>query len=327
MINDIEMIQMTILHDQERDDKIVVQAENLRENNQKLLDDQRHQQDKLENLKRALDSFNPESDTAFEENIRLLTQEHNKSLQHQLNLMIETEALKNSLSSTTTSFSVPISFAPQQHEEENVEKRLLKEYLRLSFHHHVQIVFFIEMLQEEIIKANKDDTNFYQQLFQLRFENAKRMTILNDMKSSISVFSSHHSDINDVLDRLLNFFKEQIQCLIKINELQNQHSVAPKSQERGACHEAKNTPLKQFTEEVDAFKKKLVQFSENTGSSALVSSITDIDEELNCQSKLIDTTQSILKDQDHPLCQANSAQSIYQLSGIIDVELSKEADS
>merc|ERR1712228_606918 len=94
MINDIELIQMDILSEQQKDDKIIHQLEKLRADNERQLEDQQHHDQKLDDLKVAIGSLNQESDIDFEENIRLITQEHNRSLDHQSELMRQIEDMK-----------------------------------------------------------------------------------------------------------------------------------------------------------------------------------------------------------------------------------------
>merc|ERR1712240_59576 len=72
MVNDIELIQMNILSEQQKDDKRIHQLEKLRADNQKQLENQRHHDEKLDELKEALDTMNTECDIDFEEKMRLV---------------------------------------------------------------------------------------------------------------------------------------------------------------------------------------------------------------------------------------------------------------
>merc|ERR1712228_229188 len=94
MINDIELIKMRILDEQQNDEKVIYQLEEMRADNEKQLEDQRHHDQKLDDLKEAIDSLNQECDIDFEENMRVITQEHNRSLNHQSELMRQIEEMK-----------------------------------------------------------------------------------------------------------------------------------------------------------------------------------------------------------------------------------------
>merc|ERR1712083_610552 len=94
MINDIEMIQMNVLSEQQKDDKVIRQLEKMKADNEKQLENQRHHDQMLGDLKDTIDSLNQESDIDFEENMRLITQEHNRSLDHQSELMAQIEEMK-----------------------------------------------------------------------------------------------------------------------------------------------------------------------------------------------------------------------------------------
>merc|ERR1712240_184404 len=72
MVNDIELIQMNILSEQQKDDQRIHQLEKLRADNQKQLENQRHHDEKLDELKEAVDTMNTECDIDFEEKMRLV---------------------------------------------------------------------------------------------------------------------------------------------------------------------------------------------------------------------------------------------------------------
>ena len=95
MLNEIELIQMNVLADQHHDDKAVKKIEKMKADNEKQLEEQRHHDEKLIELKEMLDSMNNESDIDFEERARLVTQEHNRSLEHQLQLMMQIDEMKS----------------------------------------------------------------------------------------------------------------------------------------------------------------------------------------------------------------------------------------
>merc|ERR1719312_1644439 len=94
MINDLEMIEMNVLSEQQKDDKVIRQLEKMKADNEKQLENQRHHDQMLGDLKDTIDSFNQKSDIDFEENMRLITQEHNRSLDHQSELMAQIEEMK-----------------------------------------------------------------------------------------------------------------------------------------------------------------------------------------------------------------------------------------
>merc|ERR1739838_867556 len=95
MLNDIELIQMNVLSDQHHDDKAVKKIERMKADNEKQLEEQKRHDEKLIELKGMLDSLNNESDIDFEEQARLVTQEHNRSLEHQLQLMMQIDEMKS----------------------------------------------------------------------------------------------------------------------------------------------------------------------------------------------------------------------------------------
>merc|ERR1711915_301350 len=94
MQNDIVLIQMNLLSNQQEDDMAVKKLQKLRDDTRKQLEERKHHEEKLGELKEMLDTMTQDVDIDFEEKMRFTTQEHNRSLQHQLELMQQIDEMK-----------------------------------------------------------------------------------------------------------------------------------------------------------------------------------------------------------------------------------------
>merc|ERR1711990_1309465 len=215
MMNDIEMMQIKVLSDQQHDDAAIRKIKKMRDENEKELENQRHHDEILAELKEVLDSLNPESDIDFEDNIRLVSQEHNKSLEHQLQLMMQIEEMKSMYNFDVTekkeaeqnaAFKEKVSAFEKSHQE-NMEKQK-------------DLITEIKKIQENIVQETNEDVIKKFQTIQNQSE--KECEHQNDIQQSVIALKDMLDDSTTNEDTV---FEEKIRELHQEHNRNLQHQI------------------------------------------------------------------------------------------------------
>merc|ERR1712228_207353 len=243
MINDIELIKMRILDEQQNDEKVIYQLEKMRADNEKQLEDQRHHDQKLDDLKEAIDSLNQECDIDFEENMRVITQEHNRSLNHQSELMRQIEEMKamyvldkkeREKAAKNERFKEKIITLEKTHEDNlQTQKNLIAEIKSIqknvSLQNNSDLSKKVELLQQQSFEECEHQEGVTENIKELN--NLLEQSAATDDIAFEEKMRELHQDHNQNLQHQIELMA-QIDEMKKIHELDILNEEATKSDER-----------------------------------------------------------------------------------------------